>query len=368
MKKAAYVASVMIHFKSFHIPHLKNLQKRDFETTLIAGDDMDIEGCEKKYKVPFERFPLKINNLKAYGKLKNIFKKEKFNLIHCHTPVASMLTRLAARKIRKNGTKVIYTAHGFHFFEGAPLPNWMIYYPIEWVCSFFTDVLITINKEDYNFAKKHMKAKKVCYVPGVGIDLEKYGSIEIEKNKKREELGIDKEAVMLLSVGELNSNKNHQIIIKAISMLKNKNIHYFIAGKGSKQTELESLVRENGLQDNVHFLGYRNDIAELCVCADIFCFPSFREGLPVSVMEAMATGLPCVVSDIRGNEDLIYDGKGGFLCNPNDSDAFARNIKILFDNSELRKNMGEYNKEKIKEFSLENVGEIMEKLYEEVIE
>ena len=320
-------------------------------------------GC-KVYRIDCSRSPFKTGNIRAIKQLKKLCEENKYDIVHCHTPIAAMCTRLACRGVRKKGTKVIYTAHGFHFYKGAPLKNWLIYYPVEKFCSHFTDVLITINNEDYELASKKMKAKKVVYVPGVGIDLEKFSKCTVDINEKRKELGIPKNAFILLSVGELNHNKNHEAVIKAI---KNKDVYYLIAGKGGLQEYLQNEIDDCGLNGRVKLLGFRTDIKELLSVADVFVFPSFREGLSVSLMESMSNGKPCIVSKIRGNVDLIDEGKGGFLCSPGDSAAFAQAIEKLAADENLRNRMGEYNKQRIKEFDLAVVNEMMKNIYQSVL-
>ena len=323
---------VKTHINVFHLPYLALFKSKGYEVHVCAKNDFEIKkdciipNCDKYYDINFERFPFKINNIKAYIKLKEIINSEDYEIIHCHTPVASILTRLASIKSRKNGTKVIYTAHGFHFFKGSPLINWLIYYPIEKICSYFTDLLITINKEDYSLAKKKMKAKKVYYIPGVGIDTKKFSNIIVNKEQKRKELGINNTDIMILSVGELNKNKNHEVVIRALSKIDREDIHYFIAGKGNLKDYLTDLSNELNIKDRVHILGYRKDIDELCKVSDIFCFPSFREGLSVALMEAISVGTPVICSDIRGNNDLIKNGINGILCRPNSVDDFKDGI------------------------------------------
>lgn len=268
-------------------------------------DDFYRESGCKIYQIDCSRSPLSKGNLKAVKELKKIVSENHYDIVHCHTPIAGVCARLACKNFRKNGLKVIYTAHGFHFYQGAPLKNWLVYYPIEKYCSRFTDVLITINQEDYALAKKKMKAKKTEYVPGVGIDVDKFRNTVVDRTAKRKELGIPENAFLLLSVGELNANKNHQIVIRALAQLNDSNIHYMIAGKGDLHDELIDLANRLGVAEQVHLLGYRNDVAELYKTADVYCLPSIREGLNVSVMEAMASGLPVICSCIRGNTDLI---------------------------------------------------------------
>lgn len=363
MKKVLFVASIMGHFKAFHMPYIEYFKEKGYQVEAAAKPKEGLVVCEVQHNIDFERQPLKLKNISAYEKLRKIIRSGNYEIIHCHTPVAAMMTRLAARRARKMGTRVIYTAHGFHFFKGAPIKNWLIYFPVEWLCSFFTDDLITINREDFAFAKKHLHAKKIHYVPGVGVNIDKFKNITVDRDKKREELRIPKDSIAVLSVGELNDNKNHETVLRAIASLDRKDIVYVICGKGGKKEYLENLAKELGMEDRLILAGFRTDVAEIYKCCDIFAFPSKREGLPVSVMEAMAAGLPCVVSDIRGNNDLIKDGENGFLCSPITVDAFADKILRLLKDIELRKKIGEDNQEFAKKFSLENSISEMKKIY-----
>lgn len=367
-KKVLFVATVVKkHINVFHLPYLQWFQEQGYETHVAARDDFNgeeciIPHCDKHFDIPFERSPLNKNNITAYTQLKKIINENNYDIIHCHTPVAAMLTRFAARKARKQGTKVIYTAHGFHFFKGAPLINWLIYFPVEWICSFLTDILITINREDYQLAKKAMRTKTIKYVPGVGLDIVNLENIEIERNKKRKEIGVPKDSILLFSVGELNNNKNHKVIIEALKRLDNPMIHYCIAGQGELETKLKNLAARLGVQKQVHFLGFRSDVIELYSISDIFCFPSYREGLSLSLMEAMSVGLPVVCSNIRGNKDLITSN-GGFLCNPNNINEFYDAILELIQSQEQRVSMSLNNKNNIRQYTLDRVLEIMKRIY-----
>lgn len=351
-----------------------NFFKNFIKSLIDNGNTVDIATNEKGSKVadcyrewgctvhPISctRSPLNKGSIRAIGEIRDIVKDGGYEIVHCHTPVAAMCARLACRKLRKDGVKVVYTAHGFHFYKGAPKKNWLLYYPIEKICSEYTDVLVTINQEDYAFAKKKMKSKRVEYVPGVGIDLEKFSRTDVNRYEKRKELGIPENATLLISVGELNKNKNHETVIRAVAELKNENIYYIIAGKGGLEGYLNGLIEEVGLTDRVKLLGYRNDIKELCAISDVFVFPSFREGLSVSVMEAMATGLPVVCSKIRGNTDLI-DGDGGKHFNPHSVAECKSAIEsvIAADINAL----GEYNRKKVTNFSLAEVNRQMLDIY-----
>ena len=322
----------------------------------------NIFGC-KIHDIPFSRSPFNKSNLKAYKILKHLVESEHYDIVHTHTPNASMIARLACRKVRKHGTRVFYTAHGFHFFKGAPLKNWLMYYPIEKICAHFTDVLITINKEDYALAQKKMHAKKVCYVPGVGIDLSKIQNIECDRNEVRKSMGVPEDCVLLLSIGELNTNKNHQVVVKALAKLKNKNVHYAIAGIGDQKDNLLALAENLGVKEQFHLLGYRTDALNLYKAADVFVFPSFREGLSVSLMEAMASGLPIVCSKIRGNVDLVEQDRGGYHFSPTDDLTLMKKLDVLISIPKLRSEKSLVNLDAIKIFSLEHVLNNMKEIY-----
>lgn len=372
MKKVLFVATVVkTHIMEFHIPYLKMFKEMGWETAVAARNDYEnpadcvIPYCDTYYNIPFERNPLKSGNLKAYKELKHIIDEGEYDIIHCHTPVGAMLTRLAAKQARKQGTKVFYTAHGFHFYKGAPAINWILYYPVEKWLSRYTDVLITINKEDYERAKT-FKAGKVCYVPGVGIDLKKFNVGYVNKEQKRKEIGVSADDFVLLSVGELIPRKNHEVVIRALSVLKQldklNHIEYVICGRGAYETDLKKLAEGLDVADHVHFLGYRNDISEICNCADLFVFMSHQEGLPVALMEAMACGLPAVCSNIRGNTDLIEDGVTGLLAN-NTPEEVAESISEMKSDTALRNRVASAALQKIKQFDLSSVEDEMSKIY-----
>ena len=372
MKKVLFVATVVkTHIMEFHIPYLKMFKEMGWETAVAARNDYEnpsdcvIPYCDTYYNIPFERNPLKPGNFTAYQSLKKVIDEGEYDIIHCHTPVGAMLTRLAAKQARKRGTKVFYTAHGFHFYKGAPAVNWLLYYPVEKWLSRYTDVLITINKEDYERAKT-FKAGKVCYVPGVGIDLKKFNVGYVDKNEKREEIGVRADDFVLLSVGELIPRKNHEVVIQAMSVLKQENklthLEYVICGRGTYESDLKKLAEELGVADHIHFLGYRTDIAEICNCSDLFVFMSHQEGLPVALMEAMACGLPAVCSNIRGNTDLIEDKKTGLIAD-NSPEKVAKAIETMRENETLREQVASAALQKIKQFDLSSVEDEMTKIY-----
>ncbi len=332
-KKVLFVATVVkTHINTFHLPFLKMFKEHGWEVHVAAKNDFIdepcvIPNCDKYFDIDFARSPFSQLNIAAYKQLKQIIEANHYDIIHCHTPVAGVLTRLAAKNSKD--TTVIYTAHGFHFYKGAPLLNWFIYYFIERICVRLTDKLITINQEDYDRAKSWNLRNngKVYHVPGVGVDLEKIQNISINKMQKKEALGIPNCVKVLLSVGELNKNKNHEIIIRALSKLERKGFIYLICGKGELKEYLQNLAKELGIGGKVKLLGYRKDVLEICKIADLFIFPSKREGLPLSLIEAMACGLPCFAADVRGSRDLLSSDN---LCKSSEVDEWVELLNKAF--------------------------------------
>lgn len=372
-KKVLFVATVVkTHMMQFHIPYLKMFQEMGWETAAAARNDYEIATdcqipyCDTYFDIPFERTPWKRENLRAYRMLKRIIDEGGYDLIHCHTPVGALIARLAALRARRKGTKVIYTAHGFHFFKGAPLMNWLLFYPVEWALSFVTDVLITINQEDYTRAKRHLHPKRLEYVPGVGIDTGKFRKETISRQDKRRELGFREEDFLVLTVAEMTRNKNHITILKALSLLKDTpefaQIHYLICGRGEVWEELEEDAGKLGISEHVHFLGYRTDAPELYRCSDLFAFMPFREGLSVALMEAMSCGMPIVCSRIRGNTDLIEDGVSGMFAE-NTPQAVADAILGLLRDPQRRETLGRGAAEKVLQFDEQNVHRMMKDIY-----
>ena len=359
------VSSTMSFFTD-HIMMLLELGHTvDFacNVTKPVNPKLTMRGC-KVYDVSFSRSPFDKANYHGYTQLKGIIQKGQYDVIHTHTPIASALVRVACR--RNKDIKVIYTAHGFHFYKGASWLNWLFYYPVEKWLSRYTDVLITINKEDYERAKRSFKAGRIEYVPGVGVDVEKYGSVVVDRKAKRKELGLAEDDFVLVSTGELNDNKNHKTVIHAVNRLNNPSVKYLICGQGPLRNELLNLVQELGLEHQVMLLGYRTDVIEINHIADVFVFPSFREGLSVALMEAMACGLPVVCSDIRGNRDLIEDGKGWCLVEPKDVAGFAQSIKSLSENSALSKRMGQHDVVRVRDVDTSIVLRRVKDIYKNV--
>lgn len=379
MKKMLMTASVASMIGQFNMSNIKILQKLGYEVTVAcnykdrsAWSDEKVKELEKTLKlmnikmvqIGFTRSPMNIfSHIKSYRQLISELKENNYEFVHCHTPIASAVTRIAAHKMK---IKTIYTAHGFHFYKGAPVLNWIMFYPIEKYLSKYTDILITINNEDYKRAKYKFKAKKVVKIPGVGINSEQIEKCHVDRYEMREKLNIPQDGFVLLSVGELSKRKNHKVILQALCKIKNPKIYYLIAGKGPLMEKYIKFVRKKGIQDNVKLLGFRKDIFELCKISDVFVHPSKREGLGIAALEGMASGLPLISSDASGIVDYSENGKTGYCCKISDVKSYANAIQNLYNNEKLREKMSLYSRKVAKNFDISKTEIIMNKVYKEI--
>jgi glycosyltransferase EpsD len=338
-KKVLFCATVDYHFKAFHLPYLKWIKEQGWEIHVAASGEIELPYVDQKHNIPIQRSPFHRLNITAFKELKKIIDQNQYKIIHCHTPTGGVLTRLAARKIRKRGTRVLYTAHGFHFCKGAPLINWLLYYPVERFLSLFTDCLITINEEDYYLAKNHkFKANTIKHVHGVGVNTEIYKPIEeTVKCKFKKNHGYNPHDFLMFYAAEFNKNKNQRLLIKALALIKDDipQAKLVLAGDGPLLRECKELARKLGIESMVDFLGYRNDIVDLLKMSDIAVASSLREGLPVNVMEAMTCGLPVIANDNRGHRELVRNNYNGWLTQ-NNPEEFARRIIELAKDQDLR--------------------------------
>lgn len=370
MKKILFISNISNRITNFAIPSIIAGQSLGYEFHMAANyynfTDDPSKYNVKIHHIDIERNPFNIKNIKAYKQMLHLIKKEKFDVIHCNTPMGGVLGRICGTKV---GVKtIIYTAHGFHFYKGAPLINRTLYKWAEMYLARKTDAIITINKEDYEAAKL-MKLRdngKVYYIPGVGIDVDKIRQIEVDRSKKRAEFGIKDNNFVITAVGRLEKNKNVENMIRAVAKTKN-NINLLLCGDGEQADYLKRLAKELNVEDRVIFAGFRDDVFEILKASDAYMLISYREGLSRSLMEAMATGLPCIVSKIRGNVDLIEDGIGGYLVDPNDIDKIAFAINKIAKDKNLRIKMRQVNLKKIQSCSIENIQSQMARIYLEVI-
>ena len=366
MKKALQLASVASMIDQFNIPNIRILQSLGYEVDVIAdftnpgtitkgrAEELKNLLSNMNVRVIDISIPRSINPIAiyiAYKQVKKILEEEHYTLIHCHSPIGGAIARFAAKRERRKGTKVIYTAHGFHFYHGAPLKNWILFYPIEKYLSNYTDVLITINREDYDRASRSFFANRTVYVPGVGVDTSVFKTNKNRREIIRKELGLNEDRTMVLSVGELNENKNHIAVLRALAGL---DFTYVIVGNG----KLKNMLNKEAAKENVdlRLMGFRNDVVDFYNAADVFVLPSFREGLNVSLIEAMACGLPCAVSRIRGNVDLVDH----YLFDPDNKDEIRTAIVEAIDN---REKIATTNIEKAACFDVDIVQETIRSIY-----
>lgn len=366
--KILFCATVDYHFKLFHLPYLQWFAERGWEVHVAANGQLELPFVHHKHNLPMQRSPLRSDNMKAYHQLRKLIEKHRFQLIHCHTPMGGVLARLAARKAReKQRTKVIYTAHGFHFFRGGSLMPWLMYYPLEKWLSHHTDCLITINEEDYELAKQHrFKAAQIEHVHGVGVSTARYEHrTKHEVNHLRARFGFDPDHFLLVCTAELNKNKNQQLLIRMMAKLINDTpqAQLLLIGEGVLRDRYKQLAVRLGVSQYVHFLGYRDDVPDLLAMSDVAVSASLREGLPVSIMEAMCSRLPIVATSIRGHRELITDGRNGFLIAPQDVDAFTEKVKRLAHHKVQREAMGLQSIKAIERYKLEHVNVEMERIY-----
>lgn len=356
------------HIAKFHIPYLKWFKEQGWETWVAAKNDYPDAICEIPYcdhfvNIDFARSPFSKKTLVAYRQLCELFAHEWFDIVHTHTPVGGVLTRLAVRGARRKGTKVIYTAHGFHFYKGAPPADWLLWYPVERFMSRFADVLITINSEDYERAKRFAHCR-VEYVPGVGVSLSRFAAVKC-RAAERENLGLAPCDFAVLSVGDLIPRKNQAAIIRALPLMP-ESAKLIICGEGPERENLLVLADEPGVTGRVSLLGFRDDVAEIMAACDCLVFPSVHEGLPVSVMEAMASGLPVVASPIHGiDPNLFSDGESGVLLPDTGPASIAAAVSGLMSDPALRARLAEGAVSSVCRFGLREALAATSRTYEE---
>lgn len=380
-KKALMTASVASMIDLFNMDNIHILQEAGYEVHVASNFKFGSITSQERvdtfrreltdagittYHIPIPRSISDVKNIiLSYRQMKQLCEKEKYDLIHTQSPIGGVVTRLAARNIRTQGSRVIYTAHGFHFFQGASKKNWMLFYPIEKFLSRYTDVLITINQEDYQRAQK-FHARQVRYLPGIGIDIQEFSKHRSDRAQVRESFGITDQDFLLVSVGQISKRKNQGTFIKAMAEISDVTIKYLIVGLGEYEQTDRELAKSLHVDNRVIFAGYRENVNALLHAADCFVFPSLQEGLPVSLMEAMAAKVPVVCSRIRGNTDLITDGFNGRLVEPMDVKGYAKAVMELKLHKEQAATYRENAFDKIKEFSIQAVHGRMEGIYRKI--
>ncbi len=370
MKKVLFVSHVA-NFIKFNRPYVNWFREQGWEVHYASLGEEPIDCCHKTFDVCFERSVFHKDNITAYKQLKKVIDEGDYDIIHCHTPIGAALTRLAARKARKKGTKVIYTAHGFAFWKGAQKKDWLLYYNAEKFFAKYTDILVLINKEDYETAvSRKFKAGKIYKIDGVGVNTDKFSPASAtDKAEMRDFLGIPADGFLSVYAAEFIPRKNHIFLLEALKKLRSENVNLRFAflGQGKLMEEIKAQTAEMGLSDYIQFFGYRRDAEKFYSAADMVAAPGSQEGLPVHLLEAMASGLPIVATSIRGHVDLIENEKNGLLYNYNDMDTFCEAVKRVVNNPQLCKTFSRNNVEDVKKYSIEKAVSNMAEIYKTVM-
>ena len=351
----------------FLIPHIKHLQSLGNTVECVCSktgfwfDELKDKFGFTMHEIDFARSPLKLKNFKSYKKLKELQKQQKFDLIYCQQPVGGLMGRLLGKKFK---VPVIYVAHGFHFLKGNSKLKNFVFKTIEKKLAKYTDILITINEEDFE-ASKNWKAKFKYKISGIGFDINKYDNSEFDKQQFKNELGL-KDEFVVLTVAEYSPGKNYGTMLNTIAKLSDKNVKLISCGKGKCEDEIRSQIKELGIDDKVSLLGYRKDINKIMQISDVFFLPSHREGLCLSMIEAMNFGLPIVTSNVRGCKDLVVENENGFIGEKNDFEYYAKVIKQLMENKDLKEAMSERSKQLAPNYSIENVKHELEEIYKKL--
>ncbi len=362
MKKVLVVATLQKTIKGFLIPHVKKIEENGYEVWLAANCSEYLDKKELKdnkwINIEFSRNPFSFSSLKALDQIRKLLSEEKFEFIHLHTPIAAFIGRMAARSLKLKN--IIYIVHGFHFHDGAPIFNWILYYPIEYIAMRWTDIIITINQEDFTRAQKMSgKRTKVYKIDGVGINNEKFYLSDEERKRYRKKLSLKDSDFVIVSVAELNKNKNHIQVLRSLKLLMKEydSIKYFIVGKGPLERKLKLYCKKNGLSDIVFFLGQVNkvEVSRVLNMSDILISASIREGLGVNVVEAMAAGRPVVVTKNRGHKEIVEEYKNGLFVPIGSYEKMKNAIAYMYINKEERKKMGEKAREMAKKFEITKV-------------
>lgn len=366
--KAAFVASVYRHLSAFHKPYIQWFQLHGFEVHAYSLPDHGKEEVERMdvicHDIPFQRSPFQADNLRALKQLTNSFQKEAFQVVHVHTPVAGVLGRIAAK--RSKVPAVLYTAHGFHFFKGAPLKNWLTFYPVERIMARYTDYLVTMNEEDFFRAKQFPVKREVLFVKGVGVDQREFShDNETCRLQTRSKLGIEENGFVIACIAELSERKNQMQLLKALRQLHTKRpVTCLLVGNGDQEEELKEMAKEYGLTDIVQFLGFRKDVPALIKAADVVTLLSKQEGLPRALMEGLAAGKPIITTNVRGNRDLVIHGQNGYIVELGNIEETVQAFESMINRPDDLKEMGERSRELSCQYDEAFILKEMEKLYE----
>lgn len=357
-------------FSKFNAPYMQWFQQQGWQVD-NASPGIMVDCIDNQYDVDILRSPFSIRNFKAYLQLKKIIEENDYNIIHVHTPMGAFLGRLAAKKARKKGTKVIYTAHGFHFFKGSKKLNWMLYYPIELLQADDMDAIVTINQEDFELAqKKELAHGNVFKIDGVGVNLTRFVPLEQKEIIEiRNSINLSQDDFVILYTSQFVVRKNHRFIIDLIpTILKSvPNAKFVFVGGGPTEQECKNQAKSLGVYDSIRFLGFRSDVPNLCGISDLHVSASMQEGQGINNIEAMATGCPLVISNIRGHRDVCVHGRNGYLYALDKPQEFVGYVIKIAKDKNLRLELSKNNIKDAQKFSIEREVEEMAKIYKKLM-
>ena len=364
MRKLLLVANVAKeHVIKFHIPTIKKLTERGWTVDVACAGEEQVPYCRKQYRMPYERASVNGRLIRGIRQLREIIDAEGYDIVYCHTTIGGVAGRIAGRKARKNGTKLVYLSHGYYFHKGCPFYYWPTFYLMEKLLAGSTDVIITINKEDEALARKHFSGCGIYRIDGIGIDTERLHITHSDELRRqyRRSMDIPEDAAVLIYLAELHSNKNQALLLRTLKTLRDggRNAYLVLAGYDHAGGALQAQAEQMGLSPYVRFLGWRNDIGELYGMADVCTASSIREGFGLNLVEAMACGLPVVATNNRGHASILNDGENGFLVDLDDEARFAACVERVLTDTALRERMialGEQTKDR---YSCQTITEIL---------
>lgn len=370
MKKVLFVSNVLSHIYAFHLPYINWFKQNGFEVHVMANSNgQEAKGFDKYYDVKIERSPFSLKNITAYKEAKKIIDSEQYEIVHCHTPMGGVIGRLASRTIRKHGAMVLYTAHGFHFYKGAPKINWLLYYTMEKWLAPYADCIITINEEDYRNAKEKFESSrtKVEKISGIGVDVHRFSPAE-NKDTLKEEKGYAGK-FLLTYAAEFIPRKNHRFFVEAAKELIKKcpNVKFLFAGKGVLADETKKYAEQLGVSEYIDFLGFRADMPDVLRMSDVLISASVEEGFGINIIEGMASGLPAVVSIVRGHKEMVKNGENGYLVRVDNAEDFCEKIEKLYYDKKQYQEMSMQAILTAEKFSIENSLNQMEQIYKQYI-
>ena len=378
MKKILYITTISGFLPQFEKEDVRIMQEMGYEIHYASNFRHPVYPFEEGeltgqgiilHQTDISKSPRRLReNIRAVRQLAGIIDGEGIDVVHCHNPMGGVAGRVAARLSRRSPL-VVYTAHGLHFYKGAPLLNWLLFYPVEKFLAGWTDAVITINREDYLRVKGKFRLKPGGFVEqihGVGVDMERFRPRPERAAGKRKELGIPVTSFHVVTAAELNHNKNQRTMIEALSGLGQEDICYSLCGKGPDEKELGELIAGEHLESRVRLLGFRTDMEEILQTADAFAFPSIREGLGIAAVEALACGVPLIVSDNRGTREYAEDGRNSIVCLRGDAEDFREALEKLYRDTGYRKELAGRCRESAEKFSAGETAKVMRKVYREV--